>query len=111
MAELIYLATPYSHHSHAVMLARFEQACRIAGRLMEQGMIVFSPIAHTHSIAVHCGLPRGWIYWQRYDRVMIGAATKVLVVKMEGWEESKGIAGEIAIANELGIPVEYMEAV
>jgi hypothetical protein len=28
---------------------------------------------------------------------------------MDGWQESKGIAGEIEIAKSFGIPVEYME--
>ena len=35
---------------------------------------------------------------------------KVVVVKMDGWETSKGVAAEIKIANELGKPVEFMEA-
>jgi hypothetical protein len=91
------------------MEARFDAACRIAGALMAQGKVVFSPIVHTHPIAVRCALSRGWDYWQRYDREMIAHADKVLVVKIDGWQESKGIAGEIAIALQLGIPVEYME--
>jgi hypothetical protein len=91
------------------MESRFNTACRVAGRLMAAGEIVFSPIAHTHPIAVRCELPRTWEYWQHYDREMIQHASKVLVVKMAGWQDSKGIAGEIEIANSLGIPVEYME--
>ena len=107
---MIYLATPYSHSDPAVMEARFDQACRISGKLMAAGEIVFSPIAHTHPIAVRCELPRGWDYWQRYDREMILRASRVLVVKMDGWDTSKGIAGEIEIARECGVPVKYMEA-
>ena len=106
---MIYLATPYSHTDAEVMERRFVRACEIAGRLMAAGEIVFCPIAHTHPIAVHCELPRGWDYWQRYDREMIARASKVVVVKMDGWQESRGIAGEIAIAGELGIPVEFID--
>lgn len=109
MPELIYLATPYSHEDHAVMEARFSKACEIAGELMQKGELVFSPIAHTHPIAVRCDLPRGWDYWHKYDFAMLQASGKLLVAKMEGWEQSKGIAGEIEIAKKLGIPVEFLE--
>src|SRR5262249_28129706 len=102
--RVIYLATPYSHPDPAVMEARFEQACKIAGELLVSGQVVFSPIAHTHPIAVRCELPRGWDFWERYDREMVAAASKIVVVMMPGWEKSKGIAGEIAIARELRIP-------
>lgn len=105
---MIYLATPYSHPEPAVMEQRFQDACRIAGLLMAQGEVVFSPIAHTHPIAVQCTLPRGWDYWERFDRDFIAACSKVLVARMDGWEQSKGVAAEIAIAKELGKPVEYI---
>lgn len=91
------------------MESRFEAACRVAGVLMNQGEIVYSPIAHTHPIAVRCDLPRGWDYWRQFDYDMLAAAQKLVVVKMDGWEQSRGIAGEIEIAATLGKPIEYME--
>ena len=106
---MIYLATPYSHPDPAVMESRFDAACRIAGALIAQGEVVFSPIAMSHPIALRCDLPRGYPFWERRAREMIAHASNVLVVKMDGWLESVGIAGEIAIARELGIPVEYMD--
>lgn len=105
---MIYLATPYSHPDVGVREARFDQACRIAGGLMAAGEIVFSPIAHTHPIAVRCDLPKGWEFWEKYDREMLGLASRLVVVTMDGWQTSRGIAAEIAIAQHLGIPVEYM---
>lgn len=105
---MIYLATPYTDPDPAVMEERFNRACEIAGRLMAQGLIVFSPVAHTHPIAVRCGLPRGFDYWERYDRALLAAASKLLVAKLPGWERSAGIAAEIKIAEELGIPIEYL---
>lgn len=108
-AELIYLATPYSHPDQAVMEARFDAACRVTGELMQQGRKAFSPIAHTHPIAVRCDLPRGWDFWHAYDLAMLQACTELIVVKMPGWEQSKGIAGEIEIMKQLGKPISYME--
>lgn len=106
---MIYLATPYSHESHEIRELRFVRACIVAGQLMKQGLTVFSPIAHTHPIAVRCELPTGWDFWERYDREHIAACSEVLVVKMEGWDRSKGVAAEIEIANALGKRVAYME--
>ena len=105
---MIYLATPYSHPDHAVMEARFDAACRFAGAMMAHGEVVFSPIAHTHPIAVRCSLPRGWEYWCRYDREMLEAAEKLCVVMMDGWRESNGVAADIAMAEYMGKPVEYL---
>ena len=107
---MIYLATPYTHSDKSIEESRFEEACRIAGRLMAQGLVVFCPIAHTHPIAVRCDLPRGWDYWKKFDQEFIRASEKVVVAKMDSWQESRGVQAEIQIAQSLGIPVEFMEA-
>jgi hypothetical protein len=106
---MLYLAVPYSHPDPAVRIERFLAANQAAGSLMSAGEVVFSPISHTHPIAVQCELPKGWEYWQHFDREFIAISSKVLVLKIDGWQESVGIAAEIAIAAELGIPVEYLE--
>lgn len=106
---MIYLASPYTHSDHAVMEQRFDAACRAAGKLMAEGHVVFSPIAHTHPIAVRCELPRGWNFWERYDREFVLASEKVVVLMLPGWRESNGVSAEIKIADAAGIPVEYME--
>ena len=108
--EVIYLASPYSHTDLSVMDARWKQVCGIAGRLMHEGHVVYSPIAHTHQIALQCALPRCWDYWERFDREFIQACEKVVVAMMDGWKESKGVQAEILIAKGLGKPVEYIEA-
>jgi hypothetical protein len=92
------------------MEQRFDAACRFAGQLMSQGHVVFSPIAHTHPIAVRCELPRGWDFWERFDREFVLSARKLVVLMLDGWDSSKGVAAEIAIAMEAGIPIEYMRA-
>jgi hypothetical protein len=106
---MIYLATPYSHPDKCVEEFRFEQACKIAGALMAQGLVVFCPIAHTHPIAMRSDLPRGWMYWAEFDEEFIRMAEKVVVARMDGWRKSTGVRAEIQIAQKLGIPVEYID--
>ena len=105
---MIYLASPYSHKDKDVMIKRFDLVCEIAAQMMKEGKVLFCPIAHTHPIAQY-GLPLNWEYWEKYDRVMLSKCSEVVVVKMDGWETSKGVAGEIRIAGELGLPVSYIE--
>ena len=105
---MIYLATPYSHPDESVMERRFDEACKIAGELMAQGLVVFCPIAHTHPIAVRCELPRDWNYWEKFDEEFIRSSEKVIVAMMTDWQESKGVRAEIEIARRLGISIEFM---
>jgi hypothetical protein len=107
--RFIYLASPYSHPLSTVRYQRFELVCRIAGKMMIDGLVVFSPIAHTHPIAELCVLPSSWNYWHKYDEVMILGSYKVIVACIDGWRESKGVTAEIEIAHQHGIPVEYLE--
>lgn len=59
MKPLIYIAVPYSHKEESVRLARFESVNRAACFLMNKGYHVFSPISHTHPIALAGDLPPG----------------------------------------------------
>jgi hypothetical protein len=106
--QLVYLASPYSHPLKSVREYRFKVACEAAGTLMAQGMLVFSPIAHTHPIADFCTLPKGWEFWEKFDRAFIGVSRALIVLTIDGWKESTGVQAEIKIAKELGIPVDYL---
>jgi nucleoside 2-deoxyribosyltransferase len=105
---MIYLASPYSHLQAERMAHRFEAAARAAGLLMLADFLVFSPISHTHPIAVQGELPRGWDFWHAYDRWFIERCACVVVLQIEGWAASTGVNAEVAMARELGKPVEYV---
>jgi len=77
--------------------------------MMRRGEHVFSPISHTHPIALAGDLPKDWEFWQAYDRAMLRACGKLAVLMQDGWQESVGVQAEIAIARELGLPVEFIE--
>lgn len=106
---MIYLACPYNHPDPAVKQQRFEAVNRAAARLMHDGAAIFSPISHTHPIALAGELPGGWDYWERYDREMLGMCAALYVLMLDGWEQSVGVTAEINIARELGLPITYLE--
>ena len=106
---MIYLTTPYNHPDPDVREGRFRAACDVAGHFLARGVYVFSPIAHTHSIALARDLPHDWEFWREYDRQMLDACSELWVVQMDGWRESVGVAAEIEIARESGLPVKYVQ--
>ena len=106
---MIYLASPYSDPDPAVRQARFEAVCREAARLIEQGIVVFSPIAHSHPICIHGGLdPDDLGLWMGFDGWFLRAAGEVCVLMLAGWLESKGVAAEVRMAKALRKPVTYV---
>jgi hypothetical protein len=109
MKTLIYLATPYSHPDPDVRVARFNAVNKVAANLMSAGWHIYSPISHTHPIAIAGELPTGWEYWQAYDEAILKECRELRVLMLPGWEQSKGVAGEVAIAQRLGIPTSYLE--
>jgi hypothetical protein len=106
--DFIYLAVPYSDPNPLVKATRFEMVNEVAAKLMGDGKYVFSPISHTHPIALAGDLPGEWQFWEGYDRRILSFCTKIVVLKLDGWENSKGVNAEIKIGQELGIPVEYV---
>ena len=107
---ITYLAVPYSHPDPAVRQARFETVNEVAARMMAEGHYVFSPISHTHPIAMAGDLPKGWEFWSEYDRQMLMRCSRLVVLMLDGWRESVGVQAEIRIASGWNMPIEYVEA-
>ena len=111
--ERIYLATPYTDPDPAVRRARFEAVTQAAGALMRQRFLVFSPITMGHPISEACAdIPVEFPYWETAClSYLTGWATRLVVLTLDGWEESLGVTAEIAAARERGLPVEYLSPI
>lgn len=104
-----YLASPYTHPDPIVREFRFEKAAQAAAKLMEKGEVVFSPISHSHPIDVNFPEPGSGEFWKRQDEPFLNSCSKLVVLKLPGWQASQGVAHEVEVAEKRGIPVEYME--
>lgn len=102
---MLYLSSPYSDPDKTIVEQRFDAVCRVAGRLMNEGKVVYSPIVHCHPIAERLDLPRTWEFWEKFDREMLTMANEFYILRLPGWEKSKGVAAERKIAQELGLPI------
>lgn len=102
----IYLAIPYSDVNKE---ESFRLANEHAARLMNEGYIVFSPISHSHSIAIQNDIPGTWEFWKEQDEAFIKWCDCMIIVCMEGWEKSKGVKAEFNVATDMKKPVFYRE--
>lgn len=96
----IYMASPYSGTPEQQQ-ERYEKARWAAAELIKQGSVIFSPIVHCHEILFNHDLPGDIDFWHWYDRAMIEAAHTFAILKLPGWDESKGIKWETQVALEL----------
>lgn len=108
MKPLAYLAVPYSHDDTKVMQERFEKVNIVAAKLMENGELIFSPISHCHPIKLVGNLPREFDYWLDFDSTFLRMCHKLYVLKLDGWENSKGVHEELNMAEDLGMTVEFL---
>lgn len=104
---MIYLASPYTHPDPRVRERRFQEACRVSASLLRAGVVVFSPIAHSHPIANY-GLPTSWEFWSQVDREYLARCDLLAILTIPGWRESTGVQAEIEIAKELGLRIIYI---
>jgi Domain of unknown function (DUF1937) len=109
-ADLIYLASPYSHPDPEVREQRFQTVCKVAAKLMSKGHLIFCPIAHTHPLVIHGQLATGWEFWDKYDRAILSKCSEFWVVCLAGWQTSVGVQAEMAIAKELNLPIRFVDS-
>ena len=102
----IYLASPYSSPDPIVRNSRVELASIIAARLMEQGYVVFSPITHGHSVAdhLHHRNAHSHEFWMKQCLPMLEASDCMMILPIDGWRESRGLAEERDFAHAKRIP-------
>lgn len=109
--DLLYLATPYSKYEGGITIA-YIAASKLAARLIVAGLKVYSPIAHTHPIAIHGGIdPLDHSIWLPFDGAMMDKSAALLVAMMPGWQDSKGITHEIGVFADAKKPIFFLSPI
>jgi|TARA_R100000149_G_C5874033_1_gene137760 predicted transcriptional regulator len=113
---ICYLASPYSlggDSSEEEKAERFRQVTRQASELFSQGINVYSPITHHHTISIY---GRGKLTedlttdeWMEFDLAFLQCSTKLCVLCLDKWQESSGVKREIQHAQDMGIEIEYID--
>lgn len=104
-----YLASPYTAPTKETQLQRAKTVYTITGLLLQQGLLVFSPIVYCHPFTVDFTLPPDYLFWLDFNRGHIEASPGIIVAQLNGWRQSKGVAQEIDLAKEIGRPIYYYD--
>ena len=103
----VYIAIPYSSVDK---IKSFELSNKVAAQEYKKGNIVYAPISHTHSVAVQEGLPTTIEFWEKVDFEFLRWCDYMVVVKMTGWDESRGVKKEMDYCKSLGKPIVYLNS-
>ena len=102
---LIYLAVPYSHDDRDIMLARFRMVSKVAGQLIRAGNLVYSPISHSHPMALESIVGTTYEDWRELDEFYLLRSDVFMILTIDGWRESKGMVEEIKFATDNAKPI------
>lgn len=109
--DYFYLASPYSKFRDGPTEA-FVQAAAATGQLLELGVKVFSPIAHSHPVEQWADLKHPQFatheFWLRADWPLLHHARGLIVLTMPGWEDSYGVQAEIRYANDREMDIYFV---
>jgi hypothetical protein len=111
---LLYLACPYSHPEAAIQQERLEKVSHVAGLLIQQGFLVYSPVSHGVNIAKYCAMNGDYKTWQSHCLSMLRRSQYAIALLLNGYEESIGMNDELSWCRTWGIPcidLEYDEVI
>jgi hypothetical protein len=106
---MIYLASPYSDPNPAVRENRYIVTRVFTLWALEQPLPMFSPSVYGHEF----GAQLGYVFeaWQTLNDAMVRACEQVWVLRLDGWDKSRGVAHEIELARSLGKPILYVDPI
>ena len=104
---LIYLASPYSTDDPKLLAQRVETMELAVATLIRQNLIIpYSPILYTHPIVSFMDDDFDWYTW---DLEMLARCDGMIIVKLPGWETSKGVEIELNYCLKHNIPYVYAD--
>lgn len=108
---LHYLGSPYSKFPRGTWAA-CKVVSPIAGRLIENGVPIFCPIAHSHPIAIYGSLdPLSHDLWLPVDAHLMRVCGAMLIAKMTGWDQSFEISEEVKVFRAADKPIYTLDPV
>lgn len=105
-----YLASPYSGSPLGKDEA-YTMAVQATAALTKKGLIVFSPIVHSHALTEFSSpgtmgdKADDHQFWMDIDRALFDRFDGLIVAAQPGWRTSKGVQMEIAWAQEADMAV------
>src|SRR5271155_4291848 len=102
---IAYLGSAFTDHPGGWGYA-YKEIARIAAKLTRAGVHVFSPIINSWPQSQYGGISHTDLrIWYAVNETFMERCDTLIVARVEGWEKSKGLAGEIKYFERLGKPV------
>lgn len=108
MKHRIFVSSPYSHPSPAVMEDRVRAAEDACAWLLGEGYLPYSPIAHWHRTSFRNGLPTNANAWIELNYFELKLSDAIAFLELDGWRDSHGMAMERQWAGEMGMPFNWI---
>jgi len=102
---MIYLGQPYSSPDLELVKTRVIFAEGVCAALNANGIHVYSPIVHWHSICRRFDMPSDAAHWEKTDFHFIEASSAFYILAIPGWVRSIGLEAEVRHAVKLLKPI------
>jgi len=106
---MIYLASPYTSELKTVEAFRYMYATEALANLLDFGLNAYSPIVHWHQANITHKLGGTYEAYQKHDEEMIIICDRFVILTLDGWIDSNGIAKEIRWAKLQDKLIELMD--
>lgn len=107
--SLVYIGLPYSSNNASIIEERIKHFCNVDSFLNENGILTVSPILKHLLFEKGSSLPTDWNFWKEYSYNLLSRSDVLLILKLDGWENSSGVTAEIEFGKERNIPIHYLE--
>jgi hypothetical protein len=103
---MLYIASPYTNPQQAIVEFRVAEVRRYCAWLFSaHGLNPYSPISHWHDICTAHSLPTDAEPWAKSNLDILRRCNAMHVLKLPGWQESKGVQMEIDWAKTMQLPI------
>lgn len=109
--KIIFISSPYSNPDDNIREENFAMVSQYVAELNSKGKTAFSPITYGHTLLNFREMPTDWEFWKEFCVTFLEKCEKMIVYKLPGWEESRGVKEEIEIAKELGVKITYKKPI
>ncbi len=111
---MIYLSAPYTSTSELLREWRVRRCVMVMAELMATNKLVICPVVMNHEAV--CTLfaratDPGRVYWQSLEERLATACDELVVLRLPGWDQSRGVRREIALFTELGRHIRFVKRV
>lgn len=103
----IFISVPYNGPTEEIKLARVHLTKLYFISVLKAGNCPVSPIVTGHQLVEEFNLMGDLATWIDYCKKELMSCDEMVVLQLDGWDESPGVKAEIELAKFMNIPVTY----